>query len=214
MKNSINLPIYVPYITFDRITFCYRKRIPLKKIEAIVVSFIYASQQQKTNISKEFISLYNEKFNLEDKWNNFTYDILQNLYDSKVLEFDIKQLHNKLLIDDITINKQVENYIKKKEFYGMDDKDIDVKELINIALFRSLVPDDKYITNMKMDQIDDSELNQNLLNVSKDYVYDNTLDEIAVDKIVIKSSQKTESILESKKMIYKNIFLIQKFILK
>lgn len=108
-----------PYSLYH-LSFHFRKQRNLQELEAILLTSIYYA---KDNKSLEITKYLEQTLNLSPtKWSEFVYSILNNMNGNEI-SFPNDISFQNLLVGDIVIDKQIQNYIEKDKFYGMQPKD-------------------------------------------------------------------------------------------
>ena len=115
----MKLKFVKPYSLYH-LSFHFRKQRNLQELEAILLTSIYYS---KGNKSLEIAKYLEQTLNLSPtKWSEFVYSILNNMNGNEI-SFPNDISFQNLLVGDIVIDKQIQNYIEKDKFYGMQPKD-------------------------------------------------------------------------------------------
>ncbi len=167
MSREYNIGIYVPYLTFKNLKFYYNKKRQLDESEAILLSFIHSVKESNKNGSSQFLDLYNNTFNLNDKWDKFTLSLLKKMLIDKTINID-SEIDEKLLMDEITINADISKSLGQMKFEGSDGKDIVKEKIVNRAVFESFVSKDELLTiDTEYEKITEKDINEKLLSVSE-----------------------------------------------
>ncbi|WP_406602510.1 hypothetical protein ACJA29_03515 [Metamycoplasma sualvi] len=115
----MKLKFVKPYSLYH-LSFHFRKQRNLQELEAILLTSIHYS---KDNKSLEITKYLEQTLNLSPtKWSEFVYSILNNMNGNEI-SFPNDISFQNLLVGDIVIDKQIQNYIDKDKFYGMQPKD-------------------------------------------------------------------------------------------
>ena len=115
----MKLKFVKPYSLYH-LSFHFRKQRNLQELETILLTSIHYS---KDNKSLEITKYLEQTLNLSPtKWSEFVYSILNNMNGNEI-SFPNDISFQNLLVGDIVIDKQIQNYIEKDKFYGMQPKD-------------------------------------------------------------------------------------------
>lgn len=115
----MKLKFVKPYSLYH-LSFHFRKQRNLQELEAILLTSIYYS---KDNKSLEITKYLEQTLNLSPtKWSEFVRSILNNMNGNEI-NFPNDISFQNLLVGDIEIEEPIKNYIEKDKFYGMQPKD-------------------------------------------------------------------------------------------
>lgn len=115
----MKLKFVKPYSLYH-LSFHFRKQRNLQELEAILLTSIYYS---KDNKSLEITKYLEQTLNLSPtKWSEFVYSILNNMNGNEI-SFPNDISFQNLLVGDIEIEEPIKHYIEKDKFYGMQPKD-------------------------------------------------------------------------------------------
>ena len=156
-KFNYKIKLLIPYRKYNGLRSVYKVIRPLNEIEAIVLSFIYVSSNDKKQQSKSFYEEFFKTFNLDqEKWKIFFKKILEKMNGNEIEKIDLDD--ENLLCGEIKIIDAIFENIKNQKFLGIDEKERTNSINLNFSVFRSLVPREKNILKYNLYEINNEVL--------------------------------------------------------